>query len=168
MARVDWITWKTNTNEIINPDKVIQKISDKFQNYTSYMNSVVYESIDSEIEKGGLDQLSLNVMGNSPANEKAITILNSINEIENIIETLKNQIYDAVVEQKKMEKQQLIDAIEEKIKSEEKILNNTLAVKEKINSANSIISNKKVTDMIDISTERLNRLKERLELAKSL
>lgn len=168
MARVDWITWKTNTNEIINPDKIIEIISDKFQNYTSYMNSVVYEGIDSEIENGGLDQLSLNVMGNSPANEKAIAILNSINEIENIIETLKNQIYNATLEQKKIEKQQLINELEEKIKSEEKILNNTLSVKEKLSNSNSIISDKKVTDMIDISTERLNKLKERLELAKSI
>ncbi len=168
MARVDWITWKTNPNEIINPDKIIDMITDNFQNYSCYMNSVVYEGIDSEVTHGGLDTLSLNVMGNSPANEKAVNILNSINEIENTIETLKNSIYDAALEQKKIEKQQLISAINEKIESEEKILNNTITLRDKIKNPIDSINSKKITDIIDISTQRINKLKERLEQAKAL
>ena len=132
MAKVDWITWKTDPSEIINPDKVGEKISNIFKDYNCYMNSVVYEGILHEIEKGGLDKMSLNLLGTSPANESAIDILENITEIKEIINSLQEDVLKSAEEQKEIEKNQLIQVIEEKILEEENKLNNTLSLKEKI------------------------------------
>ena len=164
MAKVDWITWKTDINEIIKPDTIIENIDEIFQNYNCYMNSVVYEGINHEIVNGGLDQDSLNLVGVSPANETAIKIKNSIDNIKNVIEGLKNEIRISTNEQKQIEKQQLIDAINKKIDEEKKILDNTITLKEKINNSNSnIIDINQVEDIIEITQEKIKRLEEKLD-----
>ena len=92
MSKVDWITWKTNPEEIIKPNSLEDKITDEYNNYSSYMYPNIYENIRNEVLNGGLDKQSLNILGESPANEMAINILNNIDEIKSIIENLKTQI----------------------------------------------------------------------------
>ena len=89
------------------------------------------------------DKQSLNILGESPANEMAINILNNIDEIKSIIENLKTQINEELNEQKGIEKKQLINDLEDKI-SEEKAVST---------SENSSI---------------INKLEERLEQVKAL
>ena len=35
MSKVDWITWKTNPEEIIKPNSLVDKITDEYNNYSS-------------------------------------------------------------------------------------------------------------------------------------
>ena len=143
MSKVDWITWKTNPEEIIKPNSLEDKITDEYNNYSSYMYPNIYENIRNEVLNGGLDKQSLNILGESPANEMAINILNNIDEIKSIIENLKTQINEELNEQKGIEKKQLINDLEDKI-SEEKAVST---------SENSSI---------------INKLEERLEQVKAL
>lgn len=168
MSKVDWITWKTNTDEIIDPLKVKEKIQDYFNNYNTYMNSVVYEGINYEISRGGLDTESLNIAGSSPANEIAKEILNKIDEVKSNSLNLIDNIYESLKLQREIEKKQLITAIEEKISEEEKILDKTIETKDKIINSNLHELTKELDDSIDYTYVRIKRLKERLEAAKSL
>ena len=168
MSKVDWITWKTNPSEIINPDKTVEKLSDRFQDYHTYMTTTVYEGIKQEVEKGGLSKASFDIAGVSPANENAIKILNTIDEIKATMNNLKEIIEDQANKQKEIEKEQLIEAIEEKIKEEEKILENTEKLKERLTEENTLITISEVNDMIDNNKERIRRLAERLEAAKAI
>ena len=54
MAKVDWITWKTDIKEIINPDEVAQSLKEKIDSYNLYLDSQVYKELNSEITNGGL------------------------------------------------------------------------------------------------------------------
>ena len=168
MAKVDWITWKTDTNEIINPSISLDKINDIYNDYDSYMNSIVYEGIKHEIIKGGLDSDSLNIVGVSPANDSANNIINSIENVKNMMNTLKNEIYLDCLRQKSIEKQQLMIAIEDKIKEEKNILRNTNILRDKILNSNSVLNIEEVDSIIEITNERIRRLEERLENARSL
>ena len=144
MSKVDWINWKTEPKEIMNPDKFIDNVNEKFQEYNCYMNSVVYEGINHELQKGGLGKESLNIFGVSPANEKAVDIL------------------------KKIDKSQLIQAIEEKIAEEEKKKSNTSSLREKLTGNVNVVSEKQVNEILEITEERIRQLKNRLEQAKSI
>ena len=121
MSKVDWITWKTNPEEIIKPNSLEDKITDEYNNYSSYMYPNIYENIRNEVLNGGLDKQSLNILGESPANEMAINILNNIDEIKSIIENLKTQINEKLDEQKGIEKTQLINDLEDKILEEKAV-----------------------------------------------
>ena len=167
MAKVDWITWKTNKDEIIDPTSILNKVNDEIDDNIIIHNKIK-DIITSEIYRGGLDCTSLNIMGASPANEKANKIISNINDIQNVLEILKTNIYTSTQEQKKIEKQELIDAIEAKLLEEEKILNNKLAIREKLDSINTLISQKELDSIIASSNDRINKLKERLDMAKSL
>ena len=103
----------------------------------------IYENIRNEVLNGGLDKQSLNILGESPANEMAINILNNIDEIKSIIENLKTQINEELDEQKGIEKTQLINDLEDKILEE-----------------------KAVSTSENFSI--INKLKERLEQVKTL
>ena len=70
MSKVDWITWKTDVTDIITPEKVIDSVTDSYNEFNSYMNPVIYENIKYEIINGGLDKSSINILGHSPANKK--------------------------------------------------------------------------------------------------
>ena len=121
MSKVDWITWKTDVTDIINPEKVIDSVTDSYNEFNSYMNPVIYENLKYEVINGGLDKSSINILGHSPANEMALNILNNIDEIKSIIENLKLQRENATEEQKKIEKDQLVNALDTKIEEEKQI-----------------------------------------------
>lgn len=141
LSKVDWITWKTDSNEIINPENILENINNSFSDYNTYMNSVIYESIKYESLNGGLDESSINIVGQSPANEKAINILNNIDEIKYTFEELKLQVENMLAEQKNIEKDQLITAIKDKIEE---------------------------VKLEQDSAEIVSRLQERLEVAESI
>ena len=48
MAKVDWITWNTDSADIINPDKVVEKILEIYQDFNSYIQSNIYEIVKKE------------------------------------------------------------------------------------------------------------------------
>lgn len=121
MSKVDWITWKTDVTDIITPEKVIDSVTDSYNEFNSYMNPVIYENLKYEVINGGLDKSSINILGHSPANEMALNILNNIDEIKSIIENLKLQIENATEDQKKIEKDQLVNALDTKIEEEKQI-----------------------------------------------
>lgn len=167
MAKVDWITWKTNTNEIINPEKIKEKMDDSLQISNNYIKNNIIEELSQEISMGGLDRTSLNIMGISPANECANTILNDLKEIQSILEKININVYNSVKEQKEIEKEQLISSIEKKLYDEEKILNSKINLKDKLQSS-SIMSQEELDRIIAMSADRIKKLKERLELARSI
>ena len=167
MAKVDWITWKTNNNEIINPDLLLDKVSDKVTNNNIIIDRVK-EIVKSEIYRGGLDTASLNIMGVSHANEKANRIIENLNEVQLILDRLKQNIYNSAKEQKKTEKEELIETIQNKLIEEEKILNNKISIREKLDSINTLISNNELDSIIQTSNDRIKKLKEKLDLARSL
>ena len=168
MAKVDWITWKTDIDEIIKPDKINEEINSIFDTYNNYMNSGVYDEINHEVISGGLDRDSLNIVGVSPAYEIAINIKNSIDNIKDVIDELKRKINNSTTEQKQIEKNQLIEAINKKIAEENKILENTNILKEKILKSNNIIDINQVENIIENTKDKIKKLEERLEKAKEL
>ena len=166
MSKVDWITWKTDPKEILSVEKVEGKMLECFQEYNTYMNPVIYEQIKHEVKLGGLDKESLNIMGVTPANEMGVEILNCIDEIKTVYDNLKENILEQAKEQKESEKQQLIKAIEEKINIEESLLNKIVSSE---NIKKELINlGEKPEDIVDIIHNRLKRLNERLEIAKSI
>lgn len=156
MSKVDWITWKTDPKEVINPDKIEEKINEQYQNYESYMNSMIYEQLQNEINGGGLSKDAFQITGISPANELATEIIKSIDEIKNTMDRLKNNVRDVSTKQKELEKDQLIDAIEEKIEKEKEFLKN---MNSKDNSDE---------DVKALTNDKIEKLQERLAAAKAL
>ncbi|MBR6137650.1 MAG: hypothetical protein IKQ06_05795 [Bacilli bacterium] len=156
MSKVDWITWKTDPKEVINPDKIEEKINEQYQNYESYMNSMIYEQLQNEINGGGLSKDAFQITGISPANELATEIIKSIDEIKNTMDRLKNNVRDVSTKQKELEKDQLIDAIEEKIEKEKDFLKN---MNSKDNSDE---------DVKALTNDKIEKLQERLAAAKAL
>ncbi len=170
MPKVDWITWKTDLEDIIHPENEEKEMEEQYQLYHTYMNSVVSEGLKHEMFYGGLDPLSLNIMGSSPAHEKAKEILRDIESIRGEYETLKKKVMESLVNQKQEEKEQLIEALDHKILEEENILKNTLALRERIslNGNEENVQKLKIDDIIEDSNNRINKLKERLDAAKLL
>lgn len=166
MAKVDWITWKTSPEEIINPDIIENNIHDVFQNYNTYMNPVVYEQIKHEINTGILGKDKMIFMSDTPVNEMALEILSKIDEIKSTVDNLVTNVKKSTTEQKQIEKQQLINEIEMKIKNEEETLNSVMIndnMKSKI-----IDMGGNPNDVVYIIEDRINKLKERLEAARTL
>ena len=166
MAKVDWITWKTSPEEIINPDIIENNIHDVFQNYNTYMNPVVYEQIKHEINTGILGKDKMIFMSDTPLNEMALEILSKIDEIKSTVDNLVTNVKKSTTEQKQIEKQQLIKEIEMKIKNEEETLNSVMIndnMKSKI-----IDMGGNPNDVVYIIEDRINKLKERLEAARAL
>lgn len=166
MSKVDWITWKTDPKEILSVEKVEEKLFECFQEYNTYMNPVIYEQIKHEVNFGGLDKESLSIMGVTPANEMGVDILNCIDEIKTVYDSLKDRILEAAKEQRESEKQQLIKAIEEKISIEETLLSKISTSESIQNELTNLGENP--NEILDIINSRLSRLHERLELAKTL
>lgn len=166
MSKVDWITWKTNPKEIINPNIIEDNIKNNFQNYNTYMNPVVYEQIKHEINSGILGKDKMISMYDAPVNKISLEILSKIDEIKTVIDNLIVNVKKSTEEQKQIEKQQLVDEIETKIKTEEETLN---SVKVNKNMQNKIINmGGNPNDVVYIIEDRINKLKERLETARSL
>jgi len=168
MAKVDWITWNTDSKDIINPNNVVEKIQEIYKDYNNYIHSNIYEIIKKETQTGGLDKTSISLYGESPAYQKAIKILNIIDEISLIMTNFTNTIKYSTEEQKKIEKNDLIESIEYKIAEEKKILENTEYLKSRISSSNQVVSLEEVEEIIKISHDKINRLQEKLELAKNI
>ena len=168
MPKVDWITWKTDSKEIINSNIVIEQISEKIQDYNVYTHSVIYEELRHELEKGGLRKEVLSLNGSSPANEKALKILDNLDDIKNLTERMKEKIKESLEEQKQIEKEQLIQAIESKIEEENKIKENTVLLNERLQSQNQYLKKEEVEDIIENTNDRIHQLEKRLEIAKSL
>ena len=165
MSKVDWITWKTNPNEIINPEKVMANIEDYINNYICYMNAAVYNEIGVELTTGGLSSKSLIINGEEKAHTQAKEILNKIDTMKENLNKLKDKFQIDVLNQKEIEKKQLIEAISEKLIEEEKKLNNTLSLREKVSPDNEMINISELDDVIYLTNERINRLKEKLDIA---
>ena len=166
MSKVDWINWKTDRKEIINPEKINDKIFECFKNYNTYMNPVVYEQIKYEVNLGGLSKEAYQVMGESPANEIAVDILNKIDEIKQIMKNLQDEVKNLAEEQKQTEKEQLISEIKKKLTREEKLLEN-IQTNESLRT-HIVEMGELPENVIYIIKDRIDKLKERLELAESL
>ena len=168
MAKVDWITWKTDTDEIINTDKSTTTINTLIDDSSKYINDIVYESINHEIKSGGLDTDSLNIVGTSPAYERANKILNITTNIKEDLESLKVDISQYIQDQHEIEKQQLTEAIQKKIDEETKILETTNILKDKLSLGSNVVNMQEVLNIISVTEEKIKKLQERLEKAKSL
>ena len=166
MSKVDWITWKTDPNEIINPDKIDEEITEYFHNYDSYMNTMIYDQLNAEMNHGGLTKEAFNVSGISPAHDMTVEIINAIEEIKQTMKNLRENVREVTTNQKDIEKKQLIAEIEEKIEKEKAILQNVESQKEMKDQTKKMQGNPE--DMIDTINDRIKKLTERLEIAKSL
>lgn len=164
MAKVDWITWKTEPEEIINPDEVEAKIQEYFDDYYTSMKPTIYEEIKSEISKGGLSIDAFNVSGKSPSNETALEILQKIDEISEIYNDMKLKIRNAVEQQKHVEKEQIVEAIHQKIAADEELIEN---ITSQIDSNDSIAGNAK-EDLLYISANRIDKLNDKLNAVSLL
>lgn len=167
MAKVDWITWKTNTDEIINIEKVNNLLDKDIADLNNIIDNV-YDNIKSEVDKGGLNSDSLSLNGESPSNVMANNILNNITEIRTIINNLSNKMSNQVLEQKKIEKEQLVTTIEEKIKEQERILENTELLRNRISAGSDVVNMNDVNNVISSTKEKLEMLYDRLEKAKAI
>lgn len=167
MSKVDWITWKTDSKELLDSETINRNVNNKISEINSITNNI-YENIKSEIDKGGLTDESLSIDGTSPHNTVANRIIKKIDDIKTISEQLKEQINSQVLEQKNSEKEQLIKAIEEKISEQEKILENSISLKNKITASNTTVGIKEVEEIINSTNNRLSMLRGRLEQAKEI
>ena len=166
MAKVDWITWKTDPSEIINPKIVEEKIDELFRNYYNYMKPYVYDEIKKEILKGGLSEEAYVVSNSSPLNNSAIEILDKISEIEETFENLKSSVSSTLLEQKQIEKVQLKNSINDKIKSEME-LKKHIENNDNIKSNISLLGNHP-DEIVSIIDDRLNRLNNKLNVIDNL
>jgi len=166
MAKVDWITWKTDPSEIINPKLVNEKIDELFLNYDNYMKPSIYDEIKKEIVDGGLSEGAYSIADSNPINTAAVDILGKIDNIESTVEKMKNSISNVLIEQKEIEKEQLMIAIKDKILLEEEL-------KRRIETNDNIRNNimtlgNNPDDIIGIINDRLNRLNSKLLVVEKL
>lgn len=168
MSKVDWITWRTNPKEIINPEVINENLANYTTNFKNLINNNIYENIKLEIDKGGLNDKSLNLNGISPSSVGTNNVINKINSLINNIDILKEKIVLEAEEQKQLEKEELIDAITKKIEEQKKILENTNNLKNKLTTSNDVISLEEVNKTIEITEERISLLNEKLEKAKMI
>ena len=160
MSKVDWITWKTNPNEVIKYEKVKEKLAPHFQELND-INILIQEELNLEMKSGGLSLEALNIEGTSPAHEQ-------VEEIEDSIEKINKKIQETVEEQKEIEKRQLVDAINTKIEEEEKIKNTTTILNNKLLQDSTVMEKRETEDIINNIEERIKLLKEKLEIANSI
>lgn len=166
MAKVDWITWKTSSKEIINPNIIVENIQNNYSEYNEYINSLVYDQIKNELDNGILAKDKLSITGNTPLNKIACDIINKIEEIKFVVENLQKSAKASSEQQKQTEKQQLIAEISKKMENEQSTLNQVISNEEMqmhIRNSGGIPE-----EVIYILEDRINKLKERLEIAKSL
>lgn len=167
MSKVDWITWKTDSKELINTEKLNSNLNEKISELNSILDNIS-NNLKVEAEKGGLSKEALTISSESPSNEVANKIIDKIESIKGITNQLKGKVLNQANEQKEIEKKQLIEVIEEKIVEQEKILENTKGLKERLTTGNSLVSNSDVNNIIMATEEKITMLKERLEKAKAV
>ena len=166
MAKVDWISWRTDPSEIVNPSRIEKKILDCFQNYHVYMKNFVSEEIRNDTFVGGLSKESYIVSGSSPLYSKAEEILNQIEELDGEIQTFQKELRRALEEQKSYEKERLIQAISNKIVESEDDLQR--AMEGRIVENDILLVGMSRDDFIFSLKEQIEKLNEKLEVAKSL
>ena len=167
MAKVDWITWKTEPKELINLEKVEASLINKLLELNNITNGIS-DTIKVEIEKGGLSKESLTLKNESPNNVMANKILKELDNIRTMSDKLSNKIRNQVASQKELEKEQLITVIEEKIDEQEKILQNTMSLRDRISTSNNVVNIDDVNSIITATNEKITMLKERLNKAKAI
>lgn len=167
MAKVDWITWKTEPKELINGENIKTDINKRITEFNTIIDNI-YSNIKEEMDKGGLNKDALSINGESPNSVSANKVLTKIEVLKETTNKLTNKIVVQVEEQKEIEKKQLITAIEEKIAEQEKILENTKALKDRVAASNSLINSNDVNNIIIATNEKITILKERLERAKAI
>ena len=91
MAKVDWITWKTEPKELINLEKVEASLINKLLELNNITNGIS-DTIKVEIEKGGLSKESLTLKNESPNNVMANKILKELDNIRTMSDKLSNKI----------------------------------------------------------------------------
>ena len=167
MAKVDWITWKTDPKELINKDKIETELNKNISNLNGIVDNIS-SNLKIEIDKGGLNKEALTISGESPNNEMANRMIKKIEKIKETTTRLNNKIMSQVEEQKIIEKGQLVEAIEKKLAEQEKILENTKALKDRLSTSNNLISSNDVNNVISATEEKITMLRERLEKAKAI
>jgi hypothetical protein len=168
MAKVDWINWKTNPNDIIDPEQIKEELDKKIKEYEKSMQFGVYDTIEEEMSSGGLNKTSLNIFGSSPAHDKANEILKKIDDIKQKMESVKKQIYQEAIKQREIEKQQLISCLEEKIVSEEKVLDMMMKLSEKAENNQTLLDYDEIENIMKDTVEKITNLNERLKIAKEI
>lgn len=163
MGKVDWINWKTDAKEIINPSILEDSILDCFQDFNTIMNPIIYEQLKYEMISGGLSEDTLIVDGSSPANKASKEIIEMIDQLKEEMNLLKQEMVNTSKEQKKIEKEQLIEAIQDKIDIEKVYLDNVLN-----NTLMNYDNGTSREELEDIIRDRINKLQERLDCVKAL
>lgn len=163
MIRLDWITWKTEESELINPEEIVEKLKVRFQDYNSYMNPVVNESIKYEVENGGLNKNAFIINDRSPANEVANKIMSDIQEVKDMTNALIESVRLEAQEQRKREVNQLILKIEEKIEKDKKLIENSKDVQQKYLQSSLEETSENIQTIIEITGKRINLLTRKLE-----
>ena len=163
MIRLDWITWKTEESELINPEEIVEKLKVRFQDYNSYMNPVVNESIKHEVENGGLNKNAFIINDRSPANEVANKIMSDIQEVKDMTNALIESVRLETQEQRKREVNQLILKIEEKIEKDKKLIENSKDVQQKYLQSSLEETSENIQTIIEITRKRINLLTRKLE-----
>lgn len=168
MAKVDWINWKTDPSEIIDPERIQEELNKKYQEYEKSMYLGIYETLKEEMSDGGLNKTSLNILGSHPANDKAYEIIRKIDNIKKTIDYIKNQIYEESIRQRQLEKEQLISCIEERIMQEEKVLDTMIKLGERADNKETLIDLDEIENITRDTIEKISYLNDRLKLAKEI
>ncbi len=163
MKRLEWITWKTEESELINPNELVEKLKERFQDYNSYMNPVVNENLKYEVANGGLNKDAFVLDGRSPATEVANKIMSDINEVKDMTEALIESIRLDALEQRKREVHQLVLKIEEKIEKDKRLIENSKEAQQKYIQSSLSATSDSIQTIIDITQRRINLLTKKLE-----
>ena len=164
---LDWIDWKTNPKEIIDPIKIKENIEQKCKTFKNIMINDVYKNLDVE-EKSGVNTDALNINGLTPSNLKNDSILKEIEVINNALEQYLSDIYQEATLQKDKEKNKLISAIDSKIMEEKNTLKENIKLKEEAINSNDLELLNQVNNIIEVTNERIRVLTERLNEARMI
>lgn len=163
MEKYDWITWKTEEAELINPEEIEKNLKDIYKNYNSYMNPVIYENIKFEINKGGLNKEALIIDNRSPATEVANKIISDIEEVKDLINKLIESVKNDALEQRKIETKLLISRIEEKIEKDKKLIENSKNAQLKYIDTSLSEASNSIQVVIEITKKRIDLLTKKIE-----
>lgn len=163
MNKLEWITWKTEESELINPNEVVEKLKDKFQDYNSYMNPVINEGMKYEVNHGGLSKEAFIINDRSPANEVANKIISDIQEVKDLTNSLIESVRLDAEEQRKKEVNQLVIKIEEKIKKDKRLIENSKEAQKKYLETSSLETYESIQTIINITQNRIETLKRKIE-----
>ena len=166
MKKLEWITWKTEESELINPEELVEKLKERFQDYNAYMNPVVNESLKYEVAQGGLNKEAFVMNGRSPATEVANKIMSDIVEVKEMTEALIESIRLDALEQRKREVHQLVLKIEEKIEKDKRLIENSKEAQQKYIQSSSPETSESIQTVIYLTQKRINLLMNKLESIK--